>query len=97
MTAPKLDYTISIGSILTILTIAVGGGIAWGVMDGRVAAIHEANLAQDQRLDGGDDLARELELRTRALELGSGRVDERLIGMSASLSRIEQRLEQAIP
>lgn len=41
-----LDMTVSLGNVLTILSILLGGGIAWGVLRQRV----EANAADIQLL-----------------------------------------------
>ena len=61
MTGPRVDPTVSFGNLLLIATLIIGGGVTWGVTQGRVgdSAADVAQVQSDYRL---------LESRVRVLE-----------------------------
>ena len=61
MNAPRMDPTVSLGNILVVVTMIVGGVIAWTVT--RERTIYNQSLIAEVRSD-----ARQLESRVRVLE-----------------------------
>ncbi len=85
MAPPRLDWTISLGNVITIMGGVVAIVMAYAALDGAVAGLQE-RFAHYER--GAQDR----EARIRALELGASRTDERLVNIMAALERIERRL-----
>ncbi len=50
MSPPKLDTTVSIRDIITVLAIAITGVISFQVVTGRVDALEKSDARQEQRL-----------------------------------------------
>lgn len=101
MTTPKIERTISIGTILTLLVLVFGGGNAWMRVQAKQEGLAHQIAALSERITGMDTEfqrgAQDRELRIRALELGAGRVDEKLLNILAGIDRIEERLEGVVP
>lgn len=80
---PKPVFTpnLSFGNVLTIVTLIVGGAIAWGQMSAQLSAERDLRLASqvqfEQSLDVTSDNNAKVEQRLRDLEQQQARVDER--------------------
>lgn len=92
MSPPKIDPTVSLGNLLTIALLVFGGGTAWATMRAETQATANLIAIQAGRIDQIERSAADRELRIRSLELGAGRMDEKLLNILAALNRIEDRL-----
>lgn len=90
--APKFEYTWSVGNLLTLIAMFIGGVAVYTDMQSSLR-LHAAAIEQSQ-LNVGElrETAIQTEARTRALELNNSRIDEKLVSINASLLRIEQAL-----
>ena len=61
MSGPRVDPTVSLGNILVVLTLIVGGVVAWTVS--RERGVYNATAISEVRAD-----SRDLEARVRVLE-----------------------------
>jgi uncharacterized protein HemX len=93
---PRFDNTWTIGNVLTLLALGLGGLGVYARINEQIsvqAEILEQTQLQVQQLRSELDRAETgNEGRIRALELGAGRVEEKLIAIGATLSRIESKL-----
>lgn len=78
---PVLTPNLSFGNVLTIVTLVVGGAIAWGQLTAQLSAEKDLRLASqiqfEQSLDLASDNNSKVEQRLRDLEQQQARVDER--------------------
>lgn len=106
MSAPKIDNTITTGNMLSICTILVAAGVAWGVVNSDVAALRRSLDQQATRTEqvaaAVDRAAAERtaqlsaqEARVRTLEAVAARDGARLDAILQSLARIEARLDRS--
>lgn len=95
-TLPKFDYTWTIGNLLTLAILGFGGVGVYSQINQQInvqAEILRQTQEQVRQLKVELDRAETSnETRIRALELGAGRVEEKLISIGASLNRIEAKL-----
>ena len=93
MNIPDSPQVRTVLSAASLVVLIIGGGIAWGTMQsqiaeqGRTTARLETMIAAQQ----SGSVAREG--RIVALELGAGRVDERLINILTGINEIKRQLE----
>jgi predicted nuclease with TOPRIM domain len=90
MTAPKITETISLGNLITMLTVVASVAVGYGAQ----VALIEAIAARVARLEA-EYIAKEVRLRT--LENNSARIDEKLTHMQQSVQRIEAALRKPAP
>jgi predicted nuclease with TOPRIM domain len=90
MTAPKITETISLGNLITMLTVVASVAVGYGAQ----VALIEAIAARVARLEA-EYIAKEVRLRT--LENNSARIDEKLTHMQQSVQRIEAVLSKPAP
>ena len=87
---PQIRTLLSAASLVAII---VGGGVLWGTSQaqsaeqGRIIARMEVLIGQNNTADIGRDV------EIRALQLGAGRVDERLINILTGINEIKRQLE----
>lgn len=89
---PKFEYTWTFGNTLTLVAMCLGG---LGVYADINASIRVQEQAIQQYREAIMGLRQDLtnnDARTRALELGASRIDEKLLAINASLQRIEDAL-----
>lgn len=93
---PKFDNTWTIGNVLTLLILGFGGVGVYSQINEQIAIQAEVlRQTQAQVVEMRAEMDRfesAAEVRIRALELGAGRVEEKLIAIGASLNRIEATL-----
>ena len=106
MTSPSYAPQVSLGNILTILTLIVGISVTWATGQAEVRAIRDQISAHDRRIvemqayiqgiarDHAAALAVEAG-NVRALQTGAARHDARLDAILNALARIEARLDRA--
>jgi alanine dehydrogenase len=82
MTAPKITETISLGNLITMLTVVASVAVGYGAQ----VTLIEAISARVARLEA-EYIANEV--RLRALENNSARIDEKLTHMQQAIQRIE--------
>lgn len=87
----------TIGNLLTMVAMAVSVFLAYGDIRTRINVQDTVIAQQQQLLAQKSSTLVELEARTRALELGFSRVDEKLLGLTQQLSRIETLLTKQVP
>lgn len=94
MNIPKFDNTWTFGNTLTLIVIVLGGVAAY-------TELHATMRAQGQALSQYRETVIETrssvmnnDSRIRALELGAGRIEERLVSINAALARIEASLKE---
>jgi alanine dehydrogenase len=90
MTAPKITETISLGNLITMLTVVASVAVGYGAQ----VTLIEAIAARVARLEA-DYIAKEA--RLRMLENNSARIDEKLTHMQQSVQRIEAALSKQAP
>lgn len=98
MTTPTLAADppaprVSLGNWLTIGTVILSAGIAWGTVQQEVRTTRDMIAQQSLRMESferGDD---EQEIRIRTLETGFGRFEERLVFIAEGVERIERAVE----
>lgn len=85
---PKFENMLSWGNVITIGLLLVGGITAFSNMKTESAYMKAAldSMIADQR---------DYEVRLRALELGSGRVEEKLNAITLTLQRIDKVLSES--
>lgn len=86
---PRFENTWTFGNTLTLIAMVLGGLMVY-------VDIASTMRVQERSMEQYSSMVMELraslaqtEARTRALELNGGRVDEKLLAISASLQRIE--------
>lgn len=93
---PKFDYTWTIGNVLTLVALSLGGLGVYTRINEQIslqAEILRQTQEQVRQIQQEIDTAEtSSDARIRALELGAGRVEEKLIAIGATLSRIEAKL-----
>jgi len=87
MTAPKMDWRVSIGNIIQIVSFLVTIGVLYA------SGAAELKSTKDAIVETRAEQAR-YEVRLRTLETDSARADERLSSIYTLLSRIDSRLER---
>jgi uncharacterized pyridoxal phosphate-containing UPF0001 family protein len=87
MTVPKFENTWTIGNILTLAAMIVGGIMALAVLRADAASLR-SNFDEMKT-----DLMQQ-EARVRSLEMGAGRTEEKLINILAGISRVERQLDE---
>ena len=94
MSPIRIDYTLSVGNIATILLLVLGGGMAWGTLQTQVATTRELIDVTERRLDYMERVAAEREVRLRALETGAAGDEEKFVRILDGLLEINERLEE---
>lgn len=89
MAPPKLTYSWSIGNIIQIAILLIGGGAWYATVDGKITALEKSVTANTQRGDG-------YEVRLRSVETNYARSDQRLISIEALLGRMDAKLERIV-
>lgn len=92
MTMPRFDNTWTFGNTITIVAMFLGLIGLWNEINTEVA--RQASMLQ-QKSEVIEELkmgAAAREARIRALELGAGRTEEKLLSILAYLDRIEKSL-----
>ncbi len=87
MTRMRFDNVLNMGNIITLVVLGGGGLIAFAQVRADVTYMREAVLEMRREND-----AKEIRLRT--LELGFGRVDERLVSIQNDIQRLLRQQEQ---
>jgi Tfp pilus assembly protein PilO len=83
-------WDVSIGNILSILTVVIAVAMAWQSLDSRVSAL------EDLKADTRSSLA-EAAMRVKRLEDErdrTARIEEKLAFIQSALSRLERRLDK---
>ncbi len=83
---PLFERRISVGNILTILLVVMGGIGTWYTLEGKV------NLIQQALAERAEDI-QELETRIRKSEDDARKIDGRLIRIETQLERILKAVE----
>jgi TolA-binding protein len=95
---PRVDQSISLGSIINLAALLTTIAVAWGVMSERSAAtskdISALSESLDQESENRRTQATALESRIRAVESSLARAEERNNAVLQVLGRIEARLER---
>ncbi len=87
MTKPQYAPPLSLGHILTMISLLAAGAIAFGEVQGQAAQNAAAVTSLAAQVDGQ-------ETRLRVVETEIARSDERLSNILTLLSRIDNRLER---
>lgn len=87
MTSPSFDTRISLGNVLTITTIILAAGVAWGAAQAEIRSLRSKVLEVEAA-------ASSREVRLRAVEAGAARDGARMDAILQSLARIEARLDR---
>lgn len=82
MSPPKFPSTISLGNIITIMTVVVGLTGGWFTLSARVDSIDERSRANSGVLQRHSE-------QLSAAQASEARTEERLRGIETSLVRIE--------
>jgi len=93
--APHFTNTWTVGNVITIATLIIGGAVLWGELraelhNQRSAVIRTENLMAAKT--ASDNIREE---RVRILENNASRTDERLISIINTLNRIERQLDNS--
>lgn len=78
---PRFENMLTGGNLLTIIAMVVGGLFAFFQVQADVQQLRDAVM--DMKADNES-----AEVRLRALELGFGRVEERLVSIQTSLQQL---------
>jgi hypothetical protein len=89
MTGIRFENVLNWGNIITLGFMGVGGLWAFSQVQSEVAYMRESMIELRQDADTSD-------VRLRTLELGFGRVEEKLNGINANQERTNRILEQFI-
>ncbi len=84
----RFDNVLNLGNIITLIVLGGGGLIAFSEVRSEVSFMREAVIEMRREND-----AKEIRLRT--LELGFGRVDERLVSIQNDIQRLLRQQEQS--
>ena len=90
----SLTSEISLGNLLSMGTVVVGISVGWATLRAEVTAMHTSDKRLEALIEQARADATQREARIRALELGAGRTEEKLISILATLNRIEQQLAE---
>lgn len=95
---PRVDQSISLGSIINLAALLTTIAVAWGVMSERSTAtskdISALSESLDQESENRRTQAAALEGRVRVVESSLARAEERNNAVLQVLGRIEARLER---
>lgn len=82
----RFENVLNWGNIITLVVISVGGLVAFSSMQAEVRFLREivTEIREDQS---------NYEVRIRTLELGFGRVEERLVAIYGDIQRLLNREE----
>lgn len=94
MPGPKFEYTWSIGNVLTLIAMGLGGLMVYADMASSMRVLERTLEQYNQTTAELRTAIAQTEIRTRALELNNGRIEEKLISISTSLQRIEAALRE---
>lgn len=81
MSMPKFWNTFTAGNVVTIAGMLVGGLLVFAEVRTEVRAIREIVMEMKRENDSA-------EVRLRAVELGFGRIEERLVAIQINLQQI---------
>lgn len=89
MTMMKFENVVNWGNIITLAVMGVGGLWAFSKVQAEVTYMREAVVEMRRESDA-------TEVRLRTLELGFGRVDERLVSIQNDIQRLLRQAETDI-
>ena len=87
MTKPNFDGRISLGNVITIVSMIVGATFFWAEASGRISAVEKGQEAQSSAII-------EQRTRLRAVETMAQRQDATNVLILQSLTEIKGRLER---
>lgn len=87
MTRMRFENVLNWGNVLTLAVMGIGGMWAFSKVQAEVAYMREAVVELRREND-------QTEIRLRTLELGFGRVDERLVSIQNDIQRLLRQQEQ---
>lgn len=87
MSGPERMNTISTGNLITIAVVIATAAASFATTQTNLTSLEKQIVEIEQA-------AISREARIRALELGAGRVDEKLINILSVLARIETQINQ---
>jgi hypothetical protein len=95
---PRIDPTISAGNLLSIATIIVAVGIAWGQLRSEQVyqqdQINDMKRAREIRIAATDQHFQTLDAAVAALSIQTARTDTSLGDIRAGIARIEAKLNK---
>lgn len=95
MTAlPRFENTWTFGNTLTLIAMIIGGFAVYADITSAIRVQEQALIQQRERMAEISLQMTQAETRTRALEMNSTRIDEKLLSINASLQRIEKVLTE---
>lgn len=87
MTLMRFENVLNWGNVLTLAVMGIGGLWAFSKVQAEVSYMREAVVEMRRENDAN-------EIRLRTLELGFGRVDERLVAIQNDIQRLLRQQEQ---
>ena len=88
--SPQIRTLLSAASLLVLI---IGGGIAWGTMQSQLAEQGRTTERLEILINTQQASGQVRDGRITSLELGAGRVDERLINILTGINEIKRQLE----
>lgn len=90
---PRFVNQWSVGNLLTVVSMVIGMVALYNEFQTTLAMQAAYITQQKETLDEVRQTATQNETRLRALELGFGRVDEKMVNIAAQLTRIENAVK----
>lgn len=87
----------TIGNVIQIVAFSVGLFLAYGNVMTQIALLQNISSRQQEEIVELRRQKIESESRVRALELGYGRIDEKMLAFQNQLTRIENLLTEKSP
>lgn len=91
---PRFTSTISLGNVIQILALVVGGVGAYYALDARAAGNERQLIEVRDALRAEREKRLGFEVRLREVETNQARADERMTNILQLLTRIDARLER---
>lgn len=91
---PRFENTWTFGNTLTLLLMIIGGAGIYSDINASIRVQEQAVIQYREDLAEIRASASDNDGRIRALELGAGRIEEKLLSIDAALSRIEVALKE---
>lgn len=89
---PRFDYTWTFGNTMTLIGMFLGGALVYAEIKTSIRVQETAIMQTRERISELAIMVGQEQARVRALELNSGRIDEKLLSINAALERIEAAL-----
>lgn len=91
---PRFENTWTFGNTLTLVAMFLGGVGVYYETSAQVRVLTQIVSQYREDILDMREIGAQNDARIRALELGAGRIEEKLLAMSATLQRIEQLIAQ---